>query len=297
MTGKPSVFTISVPDGGGREAFFAAIRAVLPLDPLVPGSHSWDALSRSLFAGLRGFGVPRVEIRWPDAARFAAQYPEDSVPARAVLEFVAANLAADGRPVRVRTVFDAGSPVPPRFAGRVERDLRAAGWFPGRKVDTSAWREQLEASGEVRMHEAAERFLGEFGGLEVAVFGPGISVARKPFGFNPGDLDGEEGRFADWGAAMGISLFPLGELDQGRCFLGISEIGEVLLVETWVASFGVGDTALENLVLGVRPVLRTVAEVADRDPVQIQAPRPMPPNFGVRDGEPRRPYGFAPHPW
>lgn len=197
------MFTISVPDGGGRDAFFAAVRAALPLDPPVPGSHSWDALSRSLFAGLRGLGVARVEIHWPDAARFAAQYPEDSVPARAVLEFVTANLAADGYPVRVRTFFDAGAPSSPRFAGRVERDLRAAGWFPGRKVDTSAWRELLEASGEVRMHEAAERFLGEFGGLKVAICGPGISVAREPFEFNPGDLDGEEGRFAEWGATMG----------------------------------------------------------------------------------------------
>jgi hypothetical protein len=301
VTREISVFTISVPDGGGRDAFFAAVRAVLPLDPPVPGSHSWDALSRSLFTGLRGQGVARVEIHWPDAARFAAQYPEDSVPARAVLEFVAASLAAVGHPVRVRTVFDAGAPAPPRFAGRVERDLRAAGWFPGRKVDTSAWRDELEASGEVRMHEAAERFLGEFGGLKVAICGPGISGAREPFEFNAGDLYGEEGRFADWSVAMGNSLFPIGELDQGRFFLGISEIGEVFLVETWVASFGVGDTALENLVLGVRPVTRTVAVVADRDPVQIQTlparPRPTPPAFGVRDGEPRRPYGFAPNPW
>jgi hypothetical protein len=29
-------------------------------------------------------------------------------------------------------------------------------------------------------------------------------------------------------------------------FLGISEVGEILLVQTWVASFGFGDEALEN---------------------------------------------------
>jgi hypothetical protein len=40
VTREISVFTISVPDGGGRDAFFAAVRAVLPLDPPVPGSHS-----------------------------------------------------------------------------------------------------------------------------------------------------------------------------------------------------------------------------------------------------------------
>lgn len=105
-----------------------------------------------------------------------------------------------------------------RFSERAEHDLRAAGWEPGRKVDTAEWRGLLEASGEVRMHAAAEEFLGEFGGLKVPISGPGISVARG-----------------------------------GRFFLGISEAGEILLVETWVASFGFGDAALENLILGVKP--------------------------------------------
>jgi|SRR4051794_9349168 hypothetical protein len=103
------------------------------------------------------------------------------------------------------------------------------------------------------MHAAAEEFLGEFGGLEVGISGPGISTVREPFEFNPSDLYGEEGRFADWGARLGRSLFPIGELDGGRFFLGISEVGEILLVETWVAGFGVGDAALENLILGVEP--------------------------------------------
>lgn len=140
-----------------------------------------------------------------------------------------------------------------RFSERAEHDLRAAGWEPGRKVDTAEWRGLLEASGEVRMHAAAEEFLGEFGGLKVQISGPGISVAREPFEFDPGDLCGEEGRFAGWGARLGKSLFPIGELDGGRFFLGISEAAEILLVETWVASFGFGDAALENLILGVKP--------------------------------------------
>jgi hypothetical protein len=140
-----------------------------------------------------------------------------------------------------------------RFSAQAERDLRSAGWAPGRSVDTSAWRRQLEASGKVRMHDAADRFLREFGGLKVKISGPGISSAREPFEFNPWDLYGEEGRFADWGEQLGKSLFPVGELDMGRFFLGISEAGEILLVETWVASFGFGDAALENLVLGVKP--------------------------------------------
>ncbi|MBW4721561.1 SUKH-3 domain-containing protein [Saccharothrix obliqua] len=140
-----------------------------------------------------------------------------------------------------------------RFSPRVDGDLRAAGWRPGRAVDVGGWRQQLEAGGLVRMHPAAEAFLAEFGGLDVRISGPGISCAREPFELDPGLCVGEEDRFAEWGAALGCALFPLGELDLGRFFLGISEIGEVFLVETWVASFGVGDAALESLVLGVAP--------------------------------------------
>ena len=64
--------------------------------------------------------------------------------------------------------------------------------------------------------------------------------------------------FAEWGEELGTSLFPVGLLDRGRFLLGISETSEIFLVETWVASFGIGDAALENLVLGVVP--KTVAD-------------------------------------
>ena len=103
------------------------------------------------------------------------------------------------------------------------------------------------------MHRAAAEFLAEFGRLNLEIDGPGISSAREPFELDPELCVGEEGRFAEWSADLGCSLFPIGELDRGRFFLGISEVGEVYLVETWVASFGVGDAALEGLILGVMP--------------------------------------------
>ena len=143
-----------------------------------------------------------------------------------------------------------------RFSSRVDQDLRTAGWHPGRAVDVVAWRQRLEAGGEIRMHRAAAEFLAEFGGLNVEIGGPGISSAREPFELDPELCVGEEDRFAAWGAHLGCSLFPIGELDRGRFFLGISEVGEVFLVETWVASFGIGDAALESLVLGVMPQRR-----------------------------------------
>ncbi|MGC4987565.1 SUKH-3 domain-containing protein [Streptomyces sp. DT193] len=41
--------------------------------------------------------------------------------------------------------------------------LEASGWTAGRRVDTAGWRSMFERVG-VRMHDAAETFLQEFGG-------------------------------------------------------------------------------------------------------------------------------------
>lgn len=87
----------------------------------------------------------------------------------------------------------------------------------------------------------------------MSVSGPGISCARTPFALDPELARGEEGRFIEWGEEIGRHLYPLGELDHGRFFLGIDERSVIYLVETWVASFGPMPHALENLVLGVAP--------------------------------------------
>lgn len=130
--------------------------------------------------------------------------------------------------------------------------LEASGWTPERQVDTDRWRSMFEAVG-LAMHDAAEAFLQEFGGLTVNVSGPGISCARTPFELDPELAWGEDDRFAEWGESIGHRLFPLGELDHGRFFLGIDEVGVIYLVETWVASFGPMPQAVEHLVLGVAP--------------------------------------------
>ncbi|MFI9175914.1 SUKH-3 domain-containing protein [Streptomyces lincolnensis] len=130
--------------------------------------------------------------------------------------------------------------------------LEASGWTPGRRVDTAGWRSTFGAVGIV-MHDAAERFLEEFGGLTVSIGGSGINRAREPFEFDPERAWGEDDRFSEWSDALGRGLFPIGELDHGRFFLGIDEGSEICLVETWVASFGPMPQALENLILGVRP--------------------------------------------
>src|SRR5262245_5957581 len=80
------------------------------------------------------------------------------------------------------------------------------------------------------MHPAAEVFLGEFGGLLVDVHGPGRTAARTPFELDPSLCAGEEDRFRDWGVEIGASLYPLGELDHGRYFLGMDDRG---LTTSW----------------------------------------------------------------
>lgn len=140
-----------------------------------------------------------------------------------------------------------------RFTEETERALRVSGWRPGRRVDTSSWRERLEGGG-FRWNAAADRFLVEFGGLAVDISGPGITSAREPFELDPLLVEGEDDRFADWAEVVGESIAPVGELDAGRYFLGVSESGDLYLVADWLASFGRIPEALESLILGKSPM-------------------------------------------
>jgi hypothetical protein len=132
------------------------------------------------------------------------------------------------------------------------RTLLSSGWKLGRLVDTSNWRAQLEGAG-ISMHKAAEDFLAEFGGLSFADGGDGVSAAREPFEIDPSLCDGEEDRFVGWGALAGVSLVPIGEVDGGRCFLGIDESGVIYLVSDWLGHLGVGISGLEDLIIGIAP--------------------------------------------
>ncbi|MEU8889114.1 SUKH-3 domain-containing protein [Streptomyces sp. NPDC048442] len=138
------------------------------------------------------------------------------------------------------------------FPLETNRVLREAGWEPGRRVDPERWLVAFEEE-ELRGHAAARDFLAEFGGLAVGHHGHGVSRTREPFAFDPLLCLGEGDRFAEWGALIGRVIFPVGEHDGGRFFLGIDETGELYLVETRLASFGVMPEAMNRLVLGVQP--------------------------------------------
>ncbi len=117
-------------------------------------------------------------------------------------------------------------------------------------MDTTPWQQSIDG---IEMHPAAERFLAEFGGLVVDLHGPGRTAAKEPFELDPELCEGEEGRFRDWSEVIGRSIYPLGELDHGRYFLGIDTEGVLYLVIDWLASFGPGDAGLIALCEGTTP--------------------------------------------
>lgn len=138
-----------------------------------------------------------------------------------------------------------------RFPRGVDRRLRKSGWFPGRRVDTTPWRGLVPG---VEMPPAVEAFLAEFGGLTVDVHGLswGKTAAKEPFELDPELCEGEDDRFQEWGEFLGRTLFPIGELDHGRFFLGMDEGGAIYLVTDWLGRFddGPADAALTALCQG-----------------------------------------------
>jgi hypothetical protein len=93
-----------------RASFFDAVRATLPLDPPVVGSHSWDALSDSLWEGLYALSNPRVAVLWPNAKGMAQSDQSAFETALSVLADVVASLsnpsATRGKPKEVALVVE-----------------------------------------------------------------------------------------------------------------------------------------------------------------------------------------------
>lgn len=131
--------------------------------------------------------------------------------------------------------------------------LRAAGWSPGRRVDTAAWRASFEATG-LAMHRAADEFLGEFGGLLFDLTSSGADRCWKSFEIDPMlAWSCAEERFSACSGRIRQNVFPVGELNQGYAFLGMDETAELYFVKDSIATFGRLPGALESLVADVRP--------------------------------------------
>ncbi|MCL7424174.1 SUKH-3 domain-containing protein [Streptomyces sp. YS415] len=140
-----------------------------------------------------------------------------------------------------------------RWSEETDRVLRGAGWYPGRSVSTVEWENTLSEHGGFEIHEAARRFLAEFGGLESKERGPGKTMARMGFTLDPTLAEWDDEIFDVLSEEAGTDLYPIGEADRRNLYLGIAPNGAVyvgmdsvtLLAET-------ADEALEKLVEGIR---------------------------------------------
>jgi hypothetical protein len=116
------------------------------------------------------------------------------------------------------------------------------------------WRSELEVEGFV-LHRAAEAVLLEYGGLRIGSSGPGVECARADVRVNPSLCIGERDRFDEYFPELqGRELFPLGEVEGGHAFLGITPTGEVYaLMDEVYARWPSFETALRSLLIGIRP--------------------------------------------
>jgi hypothetical protein len=139
-----------------------------------------------------------------------------------------------------------------RWSAEADRVLRLAEWFPGRSVSTAAWEKTLHEHGGFEIHDAARRFLTEFGGLAFDLHGPGITMAQRPFTLDPLAAEWDDEIFDVLSDEAGAYLYPIGETSRRNSYLGMTANGAVywgmddvrLLADT-------ADQALDCLIRGI----------------------------------------------
>ncbi|MGW7076864.1 SUKH-3 domain-containing protein [Streptomyces sp. NPDC054866] len=134
-----------------------------------------------------------------------------------------------------------------RWSEETDHALRKAGWSPGRSVPTEDYLRTLRGRGGFEMHEAARRFLAEFGDLVV-------ETATGPFRCDPLAAQWDDKVFDVPGGEPDAPsyLYPLGGDDRGDA-LGMATDGTVYLGRdsVWPLASS-ADEALERLVTGSR---------------------------------------------
>ncbi len=144
-----------------------------------------------------------------------------------------------------------------RFSAQTEATLRKAGWYPGRQVPklVAKWKTNKMLTG-FEMFPLAEKILLEFGGLKIKQRGPGESLAREPFQFDPTMAGYEDDRFSDFLSLVNTKLYPLGEAATRHYYWTIGENEHVYLLMDDIQLVGTNiDEALENLIIGRQPIL------------------------------------------
>lgn len=140
-----------------------------------------------------------------------------------------------------------------RWSAETDRVLRGAGWHPGRSVPTEEWEGVLREHGGFEIHEAARRFLAEFGGLESTERGPGKTMARMGFRLDPTAAEWDDEIFDVLSEEAGVDLYPIGEADRRNAYLGIAPNGAVYIgMDSVTLLADTPEQALEKLAEGIR---------------------------------------------
>ncbi|MGK5691497.1 SUKH-3 domain-containing protein [Streptomyces sp. URMC 128] len=141
-----------------------------------------------------------------------------------------------------------------RWPEETDRVLRAGGWFPGRSVPTETWESILLQTGEFEIHDAARRFLAEFGAVGVSYREPWDSMPWMEFSLDPllAIWDGEI--IDDLVEQAGVDLYPIGMRDRGNQHLAMAEDGSVYagMDSVWLLA-PTPDEALQKLTSRIRP--------------------------------------------
>lgn len=140
-----------------------------------------------------------------------------------------------------------------RWPAENGRVLRAAGWYPGRSIPTGTWESVLHLHGEFEMHDAARRFLAEFGGVGIPFREPWDSMPWGEFRLDPLLALWDDEIFDDLSEQAGTYLYPIGMIDRRNQYLGIAEDGAVYVGMDSVALLApTPDEAMQRLTRRVR---------------------------------------------
>jgi hypothetical protein len=151
------------------------------------------------------------------------------------------------------------------WSPQTEEVLRRAGWRPGRSVPTGTWESVLRERGSFEAHEAARRFLSEFGGLVTYGWPADSITTSSAVRFDPLLAEWQDERFAKASREAGVSLYPVGVADEGAGFLGITEDGALHLVRGYAELLSTTiDQGLDRLVAaqGAQPLLHKPGALA-----------------------------------
>ncbi|MFE9765759.1 SUKH-3 domain-containing protein [Streptomyces sp. NPDC005808] len=147
----------------------------------------------------------------------------------------------------------AGGDADRRWPADTDRVLRTAGWYPGRSVPTETWEGILRRHGEFEMHDAAQRFLAEFGCVGIPYREPWESMPWGEFRLDPLLALWEDEVLEDLSDQAGTYLYPIGMIDRCNQHLGIAENGAVYVgMDSVMPLAATPDEALVKLTRRIR---------------------------------------------